>query len=128
MRPASPSSPSARPAPPGSGCTLPHVPQPWQAQTSDRKADPQASRPSPCNLSSACPWSSPASRRLSPACLHSHKILQLVPQRLVGPEQKRLRCTLAQLQHLSNLPVIHSLVLVHQHCHPLPFRQRHHMI
>src|SRR5580658_10180056 len=69
----------------------------------------------------------PPTRRCCPACLLLHKFLQLVAQRLVGAEEQRLGSRLAQLQHIPDLPVIHPLILVHQHGHPLPLGQRHHM-
>ena len=52
-----------------------------------------------------------------------NEIFELIPQRLVRPEQQRLGRRLAQFQYIADLPIIHPLVLVHQHCHALAFRQ-----
>src|ERR1700728_394974 len=57
-----------------------------------------------------------------------HELLQPLPQRLIRPEQQRLRCRLAQPKDPANLLVIQPLILVHQDRCPLPLRQRHHML
>src|SRR5205814_32933 len=58
---------------------------------------------------------------------HLNKILQLIPKRLVGAKEQRFCGGLAKFQDFADLFVVHTLVLMHQHRHALPLRQRHHM-
>ena len=55
------------------------------------------------------------------------RLHQPLPQHFIGPEQQRLSGGLAQLEHLRDFLVIHPLILVHEHPHPLALRQSHHV-
>src|SRR3974377_1699864 len=52
------------------------------------------------------------------------ELLQFHPQCLVGAEQQRFCRRFAQLEHFSNLLVVHALIFVHKNGQPLSLWQR----